>query len=143
LRELIGQTAVALSAANEFEASWREDVTLGEDLRGTLAQRVVVDQLQRQKRREHTKRVSLERRLVDRPESCRMHWNAGHRQVVVADRAHAHDREQAAHERELIGASKTDGAVTLHVQAIELTGLTKAVAKPPALEQPAEIANLR
>lgn len=135
LRVPAGQAAVALRAVNELEATRREDAAPDEDLRGTLAQRGVADQVQTQERREHPERVSLERRIFDGTEGCRVHRNAGHRKVVVADRSHAHDGEQAAHDRELLDGPETNRAVTLHVQAIVLAGLTQAVGELLALLQ--------
>ena len=56
----------------------------------------------------------------DRPERGRMHRDAGDRQVVVADRLHAHHGEKPADGEQLLGFSQPDRAVTFLGNPVEI-----------------------
>ena len=49
-----------------------------------------------------------------------MDRHAGGREIVIADRIHAHHREDAAHHRQLARRAEADGAVALLGDAIEI-----------------------
>ncbi|MNP36717.1 hypothetical protein D3C76_1301270 [compost metagenome] len=51
-----------------------------------------------------------------------MHRHAGGCQVVVADRLHAHHREQAAQRRQFLGGADANRAVALLIQALDFAG---------------------
>jgi hypothetical protein len=67
-----------------------------------------------------------QRLVVDRPERRRVGWNAGDREIIVADWMHPHDREHAANRDELLRCSETNGAMALDAQAIELASPLEA-----------------
>ena len=46
-----------------------------------------------------------------------MNGDARLREVVVADRVHAHDGKHATQGRKLLRGANADGSVTLHIQA--------------------------
>ncbi|MCY1182411.1 hypothetical protein D9M73_229700 [compost metagenome] len=64
----------------------------------------------------------MQRLLVHRAEGGGMHRHAGRAEVVVADRLHAHDREQAGDGSQFVGGADADGAVALLVQALDFAG---------------------
>ncbi|MCW0417706.1 hypothetical protein NB689_003460 [Xanthomonas sacchari] len=117
LRVGVGQAAVAFALRDQRERAVGEDAPLGEDLRRLLAQRRVLDQLQPQQRGEHAEWIARQRRGIQRAERGGVHRHPGYRQVVVADRRHAHHREQAAQRGQFLGGADADRAVPLLVQA--------------------------
>ncbi len=116
LRVGLAQAAVALAALDQLQRAFGEDAPLREDLRRLRAQRRILDQFQPQQRGEHAERIALQRRRVERPECGGMHRHASHRQVVIADRMHAHHREQPAQRSQFLGAADTDRTMPFLVQ---------------------------
>ena len=51
-----------------------------------------------------------------------MHRNAGGGKIIIADRLHAHDGEEAANNRQFLSGSNPDRAVAYDAQAIEFAG---------------------
>ncbi len=62
-----------------------------------------------------------------------MHRNAGDREIVVADRLHAHDRKEPADGEELFGRSEADRAMALDIDALQLACRAKRSLSPGLL----------
>ncbi len=105
-------------ARDQFPRRRGEDVTLGENRRGALAQGIVLDQLQAQQRGEDAERVAGQCGVVDGPEGGGVHRHASHGKIVVTHRMHAHHGEQATQHGHLFGAAHTDGAVALDAEPL-------------------------
>ncbi len=117
---LVGvEAALAFAELEQLACLLGEDVTAGENGGGPTPQLVVADQLQAQQRGEDAERIALERRFVDRAERGGMDRDTGLGEVVVADRLHAHQGEDPAQQRQLLGGTDTDGAVALDVETLE------------------------
>ncbi|MNV38748.1 hypothetical protein D3C71_1303110 [compost metagenome] len=122
------ESTLAFGLRDQGQRGVGEDPALGENGSGLLAQRGVLDQLQPQQRGEHAERIARQRLRVARAERGGMHRHAGHREVVVADRVHAHQREQAAQRGQFFGGADPDRTVAFLVQpgafigAVQLLG---------------------
>ncbi len=116
------QATIALALGDQLEGAGGEDLALGQDAFCQLAQLRVVDQFQAQQRGEHAERADVQRLLVHRAEGGGMHRHTGGTEVVVADRLHAHDREQPGDGGQLCGGADTDGTVALLIQALDFAG---------------------
>lgn len=111
------QATVTLGLVDQCQRALGEDAAAFEDARRFGTQRFVFDQLQAQQRGEHAERVLCQRGTGERPERGGVHRHAGHRQVVVADRVHAHHCEQAAQRGQFLHGADADRAMALLVQA--------------------------
>lgn len=116
------KATLALTLGDQFEGAGGEDLALGQDALCQLAQLRVVDQLQAQQRGEHTERADMQRLLVHRAKGSGMHRYASGAEVIIADRLHAHDGEQAGDGGQFFGGADADGAVTFLVQALDFAG---------------------
>lgn len=111
------QAAVTLGLVDQCQRAVGEDAAARKDLRRFGTQRFVFDQLQAQQRGEHAERILRQRRAGERAERGGMHRHARDRQVVVADRVHAHHREQAAQRGQFLHGAHADRAMAFFIQA--------------------------
>ena len=117
----VAQAAIGFCAVNQRQCFRGKDVAARQNVAGLLAQSGVGNQLQAQQRGEYAKRVGQQCGIAHGAKRGGMHGHAGHRQVVVAHGLHAHDGKQAAQGRQFFGGADADGAVALHIQALQLT----------------------
>ncbi|ETC87828.1 hypothetical protein XHC_2670 [Xanthomonas hortorum pv. carotae str. M081] len=110
------QPAVTLMLLDQLQHAGGEDLPLLQDLLGLRTQRGIFDQLQPQQRGEHAKRIGRQRRIVDRAERGGMYRHAGHRQVVIAHRMHAHHRKQPAQRGQFLRRADPDRTVSFQIQ---------------------------
>lgn len=110
----------SLGLVDQRQRAVGEDAAARKDFRRFGTQRFVFDQLQAQQRGEHAERILRQRRAGERAERGGMHRHARDRQVVVADRVHAHHGEQAAQRGQFLHGADADRAVALFIQACAL-----------------------
>ena len=127
LRVGLTQPAVAFGLCEQRARVGGEDVALGQDRLGLGTQRGIGDQFKSQQRGEDAERIGGQRLFGQRPERSRMHRHAGHGEVVVADRMHAHHREHAAQHRQFRRRAHADRAMALQVQALGLAVTLQAL----------------
>ena len=74
-----------------------------------------------------------------------MDRHAGHRQIIIADRPHPHDREGAAHHRQFRGGAQPDGAVPLDIEPVEFAARAQFGRQRRAIRQhpPVHVGNDR
>jgi len=113
------ETAAALGLFREFDGAGGEDLARGQNNFGFGTQRFIGNEVETEQRGEDAERITLQRGVADRAEGGRMHGNASGREIVVADRVHAHDGKDAAHHSEFGGGAEPDRAVALLGDAVE------------------------
>ena len=119
----VAQATGGFALGNQRQRAVAKDLAAGQDGSGFFAHRRIGNQLQAQQRGEHPERVAVERAAQDRAERGGVHRHASHRQVVVAHGLHAHHGKQAAQGGQLFFGAHADGAMALHIQALQLIGL--------------------
>ena len=124
-----GQTAIAFGLLGERNRAIGENPALGKNVRGSLAKVFIGDEIQPQQRGENAEGIALQLGITDRAKRCRMNRHAGGRQIVITDRVHAHDGEDARHHRKFRRCPEPDGAVPLLGNTIEIIGRLQALLK--------------
>ena len=110
------QAAGGLGRFDQGAGAGGEDVAPGQGGGGFRPQGLVLDQLQPQQGAEDPEGIARQGGRIDRAEGRRMDRHPGGRQIVVADRRHAHDGEGAGDGGQFIGRADADGAVTFFGQ---------------------------
>ncbi len=77
----------------------------------------------------------LECCVVDRAKGGGMHRHTSSTQIVITDRKHAHDSENAAHHGKFSSRSEADCAVTLFGNALERVGFRQALVQMSVIRQ--------
>jgi hypothetical protein len=115
-----------LVGRDKLDRTWGLHLPRSKDCGGFGAQTSVLDQFQPQERSENAERIAPQRLVVDRPERSRVDRNASDREIIIADRMHPHDREDAADRDELLRGSETNGAMAFDAQATPLASPLEA-----------------
>ena len=117
LRLRIRKVPFCLMQRDKLQTTRGKDIAVRQDLRGTLTQDDVVNQFEAQQRGKDTKRISAQRRIIDRAERRGVDGHARLREVIIADRVHPHNGKHTTQGRKLLRGTHADRPVTLHIQA--------------------------
>lgn len=104
----------------------REDIALRQNVLRLSAQLFIGDKVEAQQRGENAERIVFQGCVINRAEGGGVNRNTGRAQIVIADREHAHDREDAAHHGKLGGGAKADCAMAFFRNTVERIGFGQA-----------------
>ncbi|MNP26354.1 hypothetical protein D3C76_1192090 [compost metagenome] len=112
-----GERPFRFVQGNQLQTAGGEDIAPGKDRRRLFAQGDVINQIEAQHRGEDPKRIAAQSGIVNRTKRGRVDRHPGLREVVIADREHAHNGEHPPQGGQLQGRTDTDRPVAFEVEA--------------------------
>ncbi|CCJ73201.1 hypothetical protein BN137_2577 [Cronobacter condimenti 1330] len=107
----------------QFIAAAGKNIAPGEHRGGAFAQLFILNQFKAQQGSKNTKGVACQRHIIHRAKGGGMHRHASLGEIVITDRVHPHNGENALQRRQLSGGADANRPVALDVQPRQLIGI--------------------